>query len=73
METSSHVGSDIKLLSGKFWKKSPSLVEFHCFKIKKVINMQSRRGQNPSPPPPPPAGVNRVNAATPLMRRTATL
>ena len=32
-----------------------------CFDIKKVINVQSRCGQNPPPPPPP--GLDRVKPA----------
>ena len=42
----------IKLLPDKFWKKSPSLVAFALI-LKKVINVQSHRGQNRPPPPFP--------------------
>ena len=41
------------MLLDKFWKKSLRLVAFALI-LKKVINVQSRRGQNPPPPPTPP-------------------
>ena len=43
----------IKLLPDKFWKKFAKFGSV-CCNIKKVINVQSRRGQNTPPPPPPP-------------------
>ena len=51
METSSHVDSDLSYQIVANFGKSPQVGSV-CFNIKKVITVQSRRGQNPPPPPP---------------------
>ena len=60
METSSHVDSHLsKQIVPRYFLEKVAKFGSVCFNIKKVINVQSRRGQN-SPPPPPLPGLNRV-------------
>ena len=51
VETSSHVDGDMsyQIVARQFSEKVAKFSGV-CFNIKKVINVQSRRGQNPSPP-----------------------
>ena len=54
METSSQVDSDMshQIVASLILEKVARF-GIVCFKIKKVINVQSRRGQNLLPPPSP--------------------
>ena len=52
METSSHVDSDRSYqIVARYILEKVTKFGSVCFNIKKVINVQSRRGQNPPPAP----------------------
>ena len=68
METSGHVESQLsyQIVSRWFLEKVTKFGSV-CFNIEKVINVQSRRGQNPPP------GLDRVNIYLYLSRSSNVL
>ena len=68
METSSHVDSDMSYqIVASLILEKVARFGIVCFKIKKVINVQSRRGQNLPPPPPPPPNQPSLNRVKGLL------